>query len=138
MLTSPLLAYVVCPAIALTFPARGPDAHRLAHLRQRVGGDLAGLLGPCGERRLEAGFVRAQLSVALAHGSQVFHHRFGYGPLEVAVAGPLELALGRFGLRPSNRREDFDQVRDSGLVRSPADLGPGVGNRAADLLSHRL
>src|SRR5436305_8917623 len=74
----------------------GPDcseAHRLAHVPDRVGGDGPRLLGPRGEDPLELRDVTPQLAVALAHRRQVVDHRIGHGLLEGSVARPVEGAL---------------------------------------------
>ena len=61
--------------------ATGPaaDAHRPAHVRERVGGDRAGLLGALGQRLLEPRRVGPELPVALADRRQVLDHGVGHG-----------------------------------------------------------
>ena len=62
--------------------AGGADAHPLAHVRERAGGDRARPLGAGGEHRLELGLVGAQRRVALAHGREVLDHGLGDGALK--------------------------------------------------------
>ena len=61
-------------AVAVTAPTWRADAHPLAHVGERLGGDRARALGAVGEDRLERALVGAQLLVALAHGREVVDH----------------------------------------------------------------
>ena len=93
---------------------------------------------PVGERLLQGRLVGAQLLVALADGRQQPDHPVGHRLLEVAVAGPLELALDRVVANAAHRGEDVDQVRHPRLVGRADDLAAGVGDGAAELLADRL
>ena len=115
-----------------------PDAHALAHVRQRLGGDRPRALGAPGEDRLERPLVGAQLLVALAHRRQVVDHRGRHRHLEFAVAArPRTRASTASGVDAAHGGEDFDQVGDPRLLGRAADLAAGVGDRALELLLDR-
>ena len=76
-------------------PTWAADAHPLAHVGERLGGDRRGARGAVGEDRLERVLVGAQLLVALAHRRQVLDDGRRDGGLEVAVARLGELGLDR-------------------------------------------
>src|SRR5689334_4496094 len=77
-------------------PADGPDAHRLADVREDRRGDRAGLLRTDLEHALDVGRVVLDLRVALARGRQPGGDLLAHGLLELAVhrlAGVLGLDL---------------------------------------------
>src|SRR5919198_3436967 len=122
--------------IAETLGGR-PDAHALAHLGERAGGDRLCLAGTLGEHRLQLRLVRTKLAIALAGGRQVVDHGLGDGLLEPPVAPAVELALDLLRRHPAHHREDLDQVADPRLSGAPQDVGAGIRDRALDLLHYR-
>src|SRR5207249_10929399 len=92
-----------------------------------------GLPGSVGKDLLEARLVGTDPPVTLSNRRQVFDQRIRDGLLEVSIAPPRELLLDRLWRHVANDREDVDQVGDAGLVRSPDDVGPRVGDGAAEL-----
>src|SRR5688572_24997605 len=117
---------------------RRTHAHALTHVGEGAAGDLARALGAGRQDALEPGLVGAQLRVALAHRREIGGDLFGDRPLEVAVAGALELALDVAGVGAADDGEDVDQIRDTGLLGRLADVAARVGDGAAELLSHRV
>src|SRR5436190_17524666 len=92
------------------------DAHPVADLGERTGGDLARLLGTGGEGLLERRLVGTKLGVALAHRGEQLDRGLGDGLLEVAVAPALEPALDLDRSDAARDGENVDQVGDPRLV----------------------
>src|SRR6185437_16477859 len=65
------------------------DAHRLAHVDHRLGGDGTRLLGPLLEDPLELRLVAAELLIPLPDRRQILDHGVGHGLLE----GPVPRAV---------------------------------------------
>src|SRR3954468_12533152 len=119
-------------------PRGGAYSHAFADYRQRFGCHRAGLLGALGERCLQAGFVGAQLFVALSHWAEVLDHFVRNRLLERSVLLTVEFALDLGIVDSSDHGHHLDQVRDARLVGRHADLGAGIGHGTLDLLGDAL
>src|SRR3984957_13185944 len=89
---------------------------------------------PGGEHGLQRVLVGAQPLVELAYRRQELDHGDRDGALQLSVPGLGELGFDERGGRRAHGGEDFDQVRDAGLIALATYLAAGVGDGALELL----
>ena len=96
------------------------------------------LLGSDRQQAPQLALVGAQLAVARLYRLDHRHHGLAHVRLELPVAGAVVARLDLLGRAAGRDREDVDQVRDPRLVLAAADLPPGVGDRAPELLADHV